>query len=66
MHTHTTKELIKKIANLTMCTFSYKVVLNDFWKVKLPGVWKIGQIPSDYGSGLEGKCLGTNKGIDSW
>jgi hypothetical protein len=36
----------------------YKVGLRDFWKVKLPGVWKIGHIPSDYRSGHEGKCLG--------
>jgi hypothetical protein len=53
MHAHRTKELIKKIANLTTCTFSYKVVLRDFWKVKLPGVWKIGHIPSNYRYGHE-------------
>jgi len=49
-----------------MCTFCYKVVLRVFWKVKLPGVWKIGQIPSEYRSGHEGICLGTDKGKDSW
>jgi hypothetical protein len=49
-----------------MYTFSYKVVIRDFWKVKLPGVWKIGHIPSNYRSGHEGKCFGKDKGIDSW
>jgi hypothetical protein len=41
------------------------VVLRDFWKEKLPGVWKIGHILSNYRSGHETKCLGKDKGIDS-
>jgi hypothetical protein len=51
MHVNSTKELIIKIANLTMFTFCYEVVLRDFWTVKLPGVWKICYIPSDHRSG---------------
>jgi hypothetical protein len=62
MHVNRTKELIKKIANLTMFTFCYKFVLRDFWKVKLPGIWIIYHIPSDHRSGHEGK----DKGTDTW
>ena len=48
-----------------MCIFSYEVFLRDIWKVKLPGVWKLGHIPSDYRSVHEGTYLGKDKGIDS-
>jgi hypothetical protein len=51
---------------MEMCTFCYEVVLRDFWKVKVPGVWKVGHIPSDHRSGHEGKYLGKDKGTDSW
>jgi hypothetical protein len=57
MHVNRTKELIKKIANLTKCTFCYKVVVRNFWKVKVPGVWKIGHIPSDHISGYKENAL---------
>jgi hypothetical protein len=60
-----TKGLIKKIANLTMCTFHFEVVFRDFCKVKLSDIWKIGHITSDYRSGHEGKYLGKDKGTES-